>query len=543
MKEIVKIEEINTYRDDYLYYYDTWLTLSDFREGAPAVKQAVWKYLPKRVAEDDDVYAARLQNLTFTPVASKAIRTFVTTLNSAPLALRCQSDESFWNEFSQNIDGNNGSDRSWLVGTLSSLLYFGRVFSVVSLPKVNELARSLYEREKINVIPVVTNYEPLDVIDYVSHEWYKIRQLVTRSSPLGGKQRFLQYHIYDKTAHYVYEAEVKTQALNAFTFRPIPEYSDVSYDSITQIKQDGQWVGFSSQSLVKLKSVEYHNAGIPPVVECVLKPELWTGKDVYSKQHQYLKIESSYTESGEYAGTLVRIFTPTAPAPMNDPRSYTEPQDYSELVPNNHNVLIGANYQIVESTGAAIGNLESQLNKIEDQIKSIVNLDYSSAGDSASAKRQSGDAKDYDRDLWESCVKTYGDTMRRHYQLVAMVSSVMAGKKPPEVTGLDSFRVNNSNELLDQTAKLPVDLPPTARRLWTERLISVLLGNLSDEDKESIKQELNDKQTREESLDPVVQDVIDIPGMTSKDVGQVLRGGLGSLEDTKQAKTSKDTVK
>jgi hypothetical protein len=66
---------------------------------------------------------------------------------------------------------------------------------------------------------------------------------------------------------------------------------------------------------------------------------------------------------------------------------------------------------------------------------------------------------------------------------------------------------------------------------------------VSDEDKESIKQELNDKQTREESLDPVVQDVIDIPGMTSKDVGQVLRGGLGSLEDTKQAKTSKDTVK
>lgn len=541
MDKTTTIENLNTYHDDYLFYYDSWLTLADFREGAPAVKKVPWKYLTRRVAEEPDVYQARLNNLTFTPVASNAIRAFVTTIESAPLSLRYpkENDVDFWTRFVKNIDGHGATDRAWLVSTFSSLLYFGRVFSVVELPQ-SSMARSLYEQEASGLLPRVVNYEPLDVIDYSHNEWYKIRQLVTRSSPLKGKQRFLQYRIYDAEAVYTYEAEVRTQTVTPLSYRVVPEYCDINYDNITQINVNGQWVGFSKTSQISMKGEPiYHNLGQPPVIECALKPELWTGKDVYSKQHQYMKIESSYTEAGEYAGTIVRIFTPTPPAPLNDWRGgANEAQDFTELTPDNNHILIGQNYQLVESTGAALGNLEGQLNKIEAQIKAIVNLEHST-GDSASAERQSGTAKDYDRDLWESCVKTYGSTLKRHAQGVMVITGKLVSKPEPEVTGLNSFRINNANELLDQTVKLPVDLPSTARRLWYERLISVLLGNVSEEDEAAIREELSKKQEAQQSLDPTVQKVIDIPGIGASDVGQVLRGGASTVAgSTKKAKTS-----
>lgn len=532
---MAKVKELNTYSDEYLYYFDTWLTLSDFREGATSVRKAASKYLPQRVAEDDDLYAARLENLVFTPVLSKAITAFVSSLESAPLSLTYPQNTNdltqYWTSIVNNLDGDGTSLRGWMVKTLSSLLYFGRVYTEVKEDSAFTQFRSLYEKESANLKPKVTTYEPLEVID-TSNNWFKVRQLLTRSSPLEGKRRFIRYTVYEPNSTSVYEAEVRVVSRLGSLYQnaAIPQYSSFRYESITEVLgADGRWHGFSPDTDIPLVSTVNHNLRTPTLIECKLPLELWTGKDVFLKQWQYLKIESSYTESGVYAGVLQRVLTPPPPAPMNDPRSFTEPVDYSDLVTDNNHVIVAANYQIVESKGDALNNLERQLDKIEAQIKTIVNLDYSSSGDSASAKRQSADAKDYDRDLWESSAKTYGVTLLLLAQGVLNIMGRLTGKVVPEVTGLNSFKVNNSEKLLDQTAKLPVDLPKTARRLWYERLISVLLGKVSDQDAEAIKAELMETQAIQENVDPNISDVLAIPGLSGKDVANILRGGLSTL--------------
>lgn len=504
LPDVVLLSQLETYHEDYVYYKDIWDIIAEMREGAPAILRNPAKYLPRKPGEDEDVYQSRLAKASYTPVFPNAVKKFVMSIEDSPLYLDIdEGAEQFWNDFRKKVDGARLKDRAWLSRVFSSILFFGRHYLGVDLPDTGIEPRSELEASNLNTLPYFVDFEPLQVIDFEPDVWYKTRQIVYQADPLKGRKPFIRYTLWTAEETVRYEAEVKLynplatqqtseqKALAAMTQLGV----EVSGSVITSIRDlQGNFVSptAASLSLKQTKSFQ-HGLGRPAMVHTVLNPELWTGRECYAKQLQHTLIESGWTESGALAGLLIRLFTPPAPRPAEDTRfAYEEPTSENVIADNSH-ILIGQKFEFVESSGNAIQNLTLQLDKIESQINAMVALDTGNVEPGKNISNQSGAAKEIDKGLQKKACETYGAVLIDHYQQGLTIAAELKAIEPPTASGLDKFETQNLDKALEQTglvSGLPVPPPATAMRLWYSRLVELMVGDVSDEDREAIENEL-----------------------------------------------------
>ena len=470
---------------EYLYYINTWHTISDLREGAVAILRNVEKYCPRRIDEDDDLYRSRLLKFAYTPVMSNAIREFTSKLAGAPIHFSSDggSDKDFWTNFRNNTNGEKQSHReneSALISRIfSSLLYYGRVFVAVDTPEQSFIPRSAYEAEQQGTEPYVVVYEPQYVINW-GYNWFITKQLRIDAEPLQIPKTICRWTVWTDVSVKVFEVEVLT--------------GSTSNLNIFKVMNAGQWLS-SENALATVPLVHewVHQLGRCPMTTLTLPTELWTGNSVYTKQLQHTYIESGWTEAGAVAGTIQRIFTPQPPPQMDDPRFTYEQPDYSELskAGNNH-VLIGADYRFVESTGAAIKNLTDQLDTIAKQIKDLVSMQFASVPSSGSGvNTQSGVAKEVDQSMLQDAMKSYGEKVIGLYNDVLTIVAAISAVSEPTVSGLDTYSTDNLGDMVDSSTKLVgLPIPPTAAKIWYGKMSNLMVGSVSPDDEKAITQEL-----------------------------------------------------
>lgn len=473
------IAQLEYRHPDYLFYSGVWSTISDIREGASTFKAKAAYYLPIRPGEDLEVYKHRLTKLSFTPVASNAIRELVAELTAAPRSLEVpnEPDRDFWSKFRDSTDGK-GKDESELISNITgSLLFFGRVYLAADNPVAPIPVNNLFQQESLDLRPYLTVFEPLNVTNW-GEGWFQTRQVLDVTEPLKKPYKMIRwtYWLPDRTD--VYEAELHVDDLGLFS----------------GIKLGDKWITFQDET-VKLEPVKsfVHNLGKSLMVGLTLENELWTGNNVYLKQLQHFLIESSWTDSGTLAGIIQRIYKPMPQEATDDPTAVPVERDYSKLINSNAHIMIGADFAFVESEGKAIQSLTSQLNTIEQQIRKIVSQGYASS-ENEKVVDQSGIAKQVDRATLEKSLQSYGSKIAQLYQDGLQRVAMLANKANNiHFSGLNDYNSDNLTEMLDQTYKmLPMLhlIPPSSLRPWFNKLGFLISGTKSASVEQDIVKEV-----------------------------------------------------
>lgn len=448
---------------EYNYYYDTWRTIRDIREGAVTIMKKIRSYLPKRPGEAEDLYRLRLAKASWTPVMTTAIREFVVKMLASPIHIE-GIEADFWERFKDDTNGKGRDESDLLTQMFSCMLYYGRVYVAIDRATLQVQPRSLLEERLSNALPKVAIFEPLDVINK-GDGWYITKEVNILTQPLELPKTQVTWRVWDSMSIYTYSAEVQLDGV-----------------SIKAVKIGNDFVPVGSPlATAKMVSKIDHQMGKVPIVESVLQDELWTGNNCYLKQLQHFAIESSWTDAGIMAGTIQRVFTPTPPVRNDNPAYIEDEPDYSDLKADNQHVLIGNGFQFVESSGSAIASLTSQLETITNQIRAIVSMSSNTVD--ASVQAQSGTSKAIDREPLEATLKAYGQKVASLYQDVLQLVAVAASQDASIiVNGLDSYSVDTLDDMLAQSlqlGKLLTALPPTALKLWYGKLSNLIAGSRS----------------------------------------------------------------
>lgn len=502
MNQRLLVSQLQITHPDWDAYSPFWRTIRDLKEGAMAIKRNIQKYLPKRPDEDKELYEMRLNKFSYHPVMSDAVNKYSSKLAGSPVHLS-NAEHPFWGEFRANNSKPGATMRkesNLLHELFNGLLYYSRTWAAVDRPDLGINPRSAYESRGLKNHPYICLYEPLDVL-YWDEDWAISRHIYPLVKPFQAPLTICRWTYYGPNENLIYEAPV--------TLKSTKDSEGNIHECVDKVKIGSEWLSWDDpKCALDPTKVWTHNYGMRLITSLTLPSEKWVCKQVYNKQIQHLRIENAWTDAGYLSGTVQRIFTPPDAPPIDDPRiSYEQPDYAAELAKaGNTHILIGKGYQFVESTGAALGNLQQQLDKIETQIKTLVSLHFASTN--TSTLNQSGASKAVDMSLLEDSMRDYGQQVIVLYNGILRIVARMVNLPEPTATGLNNYAVDNLTDLLTQLTiaeDLPY-VPPTAKKIAYGKLAQLMVGTASPEDEEKIKEELDSLFNRQEVTDPSLEE-------------------------------------
>ena len=108
-----------------------WNTMAAVTMGSDYIKELHDRYLPKEPREDDDAYAGRIYRSVLSPFTLRLIE------NAAGMVLRrpiTVDGDSYWDDFSKNVDGLGSSLNEYARRALVSSLTYGHSAILVDFP-------------------------------------------------------------------------------------------------------------------------------------------------------------------------------------------------------------------------------------------------------------------------------------------------------------------------------------------------------------------------------------------------------------------------
>jgi len=464
--------------EDYDYYASTWKTISELRDGAPSILRNIESYLPMKPDETQRDYQSRMKRFSYTPIFSTAIKDTAAKLAASPLYVNTQGDiDTVFDYIRGHNDARGTRDERTLVQDIFlEMLYYGKVHIVADRRQPAQTPRS--KAEEVTLALPYLNLLPIhSVIDWDrDDDWFKVREIVSERTPTSLDYK-VRYTYYMPGQTVVYEAPVQ-----------------LKNGEVCKVWNGSKFMLPTTPGLSLPVTVYPHNASNSLVTVGELPAELWVGCMCYLKQIQHMNIESSWGDSGVLAGTIQRVFTPSPPVANDNPSYLQEEPEYDKVLLGNRQVLVGASFQFVESTGQAIRNLTDQLRTIEEQIKAIVSMRFASSDTSVLA--QSGASKMVDQIQLINTMRDYGNRVRHVYEAALQNIAILMGIKPDAimVQGLNDFNVDDiKEELLNAVSVdgLRDNIPLTAQKLFWQKISKMLTGTVSTTDEDMIRAELD----------------------------------------------------
>lgn len=486
------LSELDATHPTYDEFKRVWNTIDDLVTGGYRIEAKKNEYIVPRPDESPMLYALRLKKFVYTPVLGDALKEYATKITNAPFNVN-NAETDRWQQFRKATDGKRRDERELLNAEFRTLITYGRSWTFVDKTESNGAQpQTKLQEESLNLRTRVVIFNPLQVINWGFNtnddiQFVKVRQITTETSPFGASRHKATWTLIDETSVVKYEAFVNLDANGniASVIDPAPA---------SNVELNLPYGG--TRDRVDLTSTVNHNVGRCPVIYRELDPELWSGNAAYLKALQHLNIENSWTDTATIAGYIQRVFKPTKKEPDSDPNfSYSDDdRDIEQIKSSNQHLLIGDDFKFAEASGASLKVIsESVLDKIEHQIKNIVNLGNVSA--TKGALEQSGASKQIDFTSLNDTMRRYGSFLTHWYTDVLRLVAVHLGERNTtniEVTGFDTFDVDTLGNIIDQSAKiLPYEskLPDTARRLWWLKVAETMHSTVNAQTKETIRRE------------------------------------------------------
>lgn len=442
------LAELEAKHPTYLQYSPVWRTLDTLRDGFPAIAKNVERFLPRRPAEDDELYRLRVAKISYTPILDGVVLTYTGKMAEAALEWPAGYDAT-WDRLRQSNaeEGQpNRNESTLLADLLNEILYYGRLYVLVDVPAQAQTLRSRYELSQSQVQPFFRILKPLSVINWGATtgigRWFITRDLVQEPIPFAEPETWAIYTYYEPGQTLRYRLKVK--------LKEATDAEGNKYPEIRQVWYKGEWVQPDKDKLFE-PDAQILGAGSERIVASEAGPSGWLCRSIYNKQIQHLRIENAWTDCGYLSGTVQRVFTPNDPAPTDDPRVVYPDSAGLEKAGNAH-ILVGKAYAFVESSGAALTNLEGMLDKIERQVLKIANLSFAS-GDKG-VLEQSGVSKALDTALLNGILAEYGSMLLSTYNALLKLAAGLLSVDSIEVYGLSDFEGASTDDLISTIAAI-----------------------------------------------------------------------------------------
>jgi hypothetical protein len=481
----IKLSILESCHPDYSRNLPALQEIDVLTSGGYKLKKVIREFLPQRPGEDATTYEHRIKKFTYLNILGAAINDQINRLANGSLVISGLKDDKVWNSFRENTDLRGRNEKALISYILREILKFKKIYLHIDKPKVAVNPLNKAQEELLGIRPYVVTYTPFQVINWSEEEgylkWIKVRQVIEDTSdPLQAATTKVIWTFIDGTHITKYGASVELD----------------SYGNITKL--DGEPVNEDTTASLIGESVP-HGLGSIPVIKVELPDEVWVADQAASKALEHLRTDCSKYDLLTFAyfqRTYKKIQTPDSDFDVSHTDIDSEP-----LPSGLQHILELDEFKWNEPQGHILPHLMDSLRQIESQVKDLV----SSGGFSASkgAVTQSGESKRMDFYKQETLLKSYGELLIDAYQKVLhlVAKSLGLSYEGISVTGLNSFDNDSLEHQIDKLVnlskvdftKLKEELPTEAYKLIYSDLISKAVGNVSAEQQELIKIDLESK--------------------------------------------------
>jgi hypothetical protein len=475
-------------------------------KGGHQLRDNLPLFLEQRLDEEPPVYENRLRKFSYSNVFGGALAQLAAKFSNGAVHLANATPPEFWEAFRENNDGQGRTESQLLARLFGELIPYRRVFAHIDLPVANEEIRSAADEERLGIVPRIIIYNALQVMS-----WHEVE---------GVLKWIKTFHLSENRASAI--AAPITQA--TWTF--IDDEYVVRYRANVRVVkgkivallddkgEDRELAGAESFIYMDGEAIA-HGFGRLPVVKIELNDSLWAGNQAYPKAEEMLRLEchrSHYLTSTYPQRTYKPI---QKPADSLD-ETYV---DAEELPPPTglQYVLPLETFAWNEPTGQILDKVAVAIAEAAKDIRSILAVGGAYIAEGVS--EASGVSKAMDFETEDSRLIALGhvvtDGLQDIYQLVAIAKGIPTWADI-SVSGLDDFGRQRLSTLLDMLkVLLEVDLPrlepiltPTIYLIVREKVMNLIVGNLTPEQKAQVADELLVPTPKAEPVVPVQVEAI-----------------------------------
>ncbi|MBW4483011.1 MAG: hypothetical protein KME14_10745 [Tildeniella torsiva UHER 1998/13D] len=454
-------------------------------EGGWRLRDKLSSFLKQRPGEEDEIYETRLEKFSYSGVLGSCISQMAAKLTSGTIHLSNVTNESFWEGFREDNNGLGRTESQLIEQLFAESLKYKTVFIHVDKPKALVIPQSRAEEEQLGLRTNLVLYPCIQVPMWSESNgklsWIKVFQILDDTSdPLRNPLKLAKWTFIDSEKIAVYQSYVKLGRKG---------------EILELLNNKGEPLPTTEgEPKVPQTSLVPHGFGTIPVAKLELPNDKWSGNHAAPKAEECLRLESHRYDLLT-AAYLQRTYKPVQTPDADLGNSYVD--DDGENMPTGLQYVLRVDkFEWSEPEGKIIEHIDKALTQAEKQIRAILGTGGAYAQEPIEA---SGVSKQMDFEIEDDRLESYGsiltDTLQDVYQLVAIAEAQEAEKLA--VSGLDEFGGDRLVDLIEalnmllgiDLARLEQVLTPTLYVLIRERLLSLLMGNLTPEQRQTILDE------------------------------------------------------
>jgi hypothetical protein len=464
-------------------------------EGGWRLRDKLSSFLKIRAGEEKEIYEARLEKFAYSGVLGSCISQMAAKLTSGTIHLSNTSNESFWEKFRENNNGEGRTENQLVEQLFAESLKYKTVYVHADKPKAPVEPRSRAEEEALGLRTNLVLYPAVQVPMWSESNgkltWIKVFQITDDTSdPLRKPLKKARWTFIDGEQIATYESFVK-----------IGRKGEI----LALLDSKGEPVLGGTDVAVPLTGLVAHGFGVIPIAKLELPDDKWSGNHASPLAEQCLRLECHKFDLLTCA-FFQRTYKPLQ-TPDDDLGETFVGGDDEPLPSGLQYILKVDKFEWTEPEGKVLPSIELALENCKKDIRSILGAGGAYTQEVTEA---SGRSKEMDFVLENSRLESYGsiltDCLQDVYQLVERAQG--NNSETLAVSGLDEFGgdrledlIENLNMLLGiDMARLEQTLTPTLYLIVREKLVSLLIGNLTPETRAKIMSELASAPTPEPAI-------------------------------------------
>ncbi|MEA5447599.1 hypothetical protein VB780_03395 [Leptolyngbya sp. CCNP1308] len=471
--------------------------ISLLSEGGWRLRDKLSLFIEQRPGEEDPIYEARLKKFAYSNTLGSNLSQLASKITSGTVHVSNAASEDFWEKFREDNDGQGRTEIQLVEQIFAEALKFKTVFLHVDKTAAPVPPQSKAEEEQMGLRSKIVVY-PAPQVSLWSEsngqlDWIKVFQIVDVINPLTEPMKMARWTFIDREHIARYEAYVKL---------------DRKGNILELLDKDGNPLVHESEPAVpSAGNPVAHGFGALPVARLELDESQWSGNQAYAKGEECLRLECHRYDLLT-ASYLQRTYKPIQTPDSDLGDTYVGSDE--PLPTGLQYVLQVDKFEWSEPKGDILVHVDKALTQAEKQIRAILGVGGAYVQEAIEA---SGVSKEMDFQIENDRLKSYGhiltDALQDTYQLVERAEGNSGSTLA--VSGLDDFGGDRLTDLIEalnmllgiDMARLQAVLTPTLYILIRERLLSLLMSNLTPEQKQAVLDEVADAPPPEPIPQPV----------------------------------------
>lgn len=445
-------------------------------------------YIPRiSEHEHEESYRQKLNCATYTNNFAKAVNFYMAQLFTKKLTVLpkdASKQQPFYEEFSKDADRKGTTFRQFLQGVMTDLLTHAEAIVAQDLPTSKEEVISLHHEEEMGKGRAYLMRIPhgalidWDLAEDGTYKWVRLRKTfqVSKGPFIKRTKWTTQY----KTVERIEDGTIKWQ--------------------LFQVEHENQTPPERGVEVPLIDEGVYSNKQFP-IIRHTIPDALWLGNKIAGICADHFRIKTGLHFSQMRVLFAMLVYKMGAASedasPVND--NDNRHNDAAAKALSRGMVLIGENdgLDYVEPSGSSYQLINQQLREEQDDVMRIADQMAQSIAATEHGSARSAASKMQDNHSTQIILEELGSVARQiTLRIYNLVSDGRKEEVEWEVSGMCDYKIVDRKDLLEEALTLSNVttslLSPLAQTKYNEQVTIALLKDLSPEDEQTIRKEIED---------------------------------------------------